>query len=417
MPRRVLFIECSPGFGGSGAALARLISHLDPERYRAHAVVSCPIHRDHFAAQSPVESVLVDSARLVTREAGVGNVLARTIGRCGPLGNRFVSAAMIGYNLAWPVRSFVRRVQRFFSDVVFDAVWLNNGVMNNYGAGALLARRWGVPLVCKVQGFHYVSALPKWLARPVDMFLPDSWAVAERLLAMGVPRNRITPTYCPVDVGEFDPARVVPSGEFKRFGAQPDALAFGIIGQLLEWKGQQVFLDAAKRVFNSLPDSVAVIVGAEPDRSGERMKYLRDRAERLGIADRILFTGHRNDISQVMAELDVVVHASIEPEPFGTVIAEAMAMKKAVVAMRAGGPIDYVQDGVNGLLSDPADAGQMAEAILRLLRDADLRRRLGESGRRTVVERFSAERHARDTQALLDSVIDARQVRRKKSHC
>jgi glycosyltransferase involved in cell wall biosynthesis len=413
-PRRVLFFESSPGFGGSIVVLGRLVKHLDPQRYVAHAVVSHPLHRDHLAAFMPAESILVDSVRMHTFHSGMGRAVAATVGRCGHAGHRLATAAVLAMNLAGPARSFARRVQRSFGSTRFDAVWQNNGVGSNVGAAGLLARRWNVPFICKPQGFEWISPRTKWLAQFVDMFAPDSEAVANHIRAMNVPRERIKVTYCPIDVRQFDPARVLPTGEFRSpGGASARPASFGIVGQLLKWKGQHVFLEAAKRVFATCPESVAVIIGREPDRSGERMRYLQELAARLGIADKVRFTGHRDDTPQVLAELDVVVHASIEPEPFGTVVAEAMAMKRPVVAMRAGGPPEYVEDGSNGLLCDPGNPDQMAKAITRLLADADLRSRLGENGRKTVLERFSAERHARDTQELLDAVI-ASPMRRKQ---
>ena len=407
-PRQVLFFESSPGFGGSIVILGRLVKHLDPQRYKAHAVravVSHPLHRDHLATIMPPESILVDSVRMHTFHSGAGRAVAATVGRCGRAGHRLATAAVLAMNLAGPVRSFAGRVRRHFAGVSFDAAWQNNGVGSEVGAIALLARRWNVPYICKPQSFEWISPRTRWLAKLVDRFAPDSQAVANHILAMNVPRERIKVTYCPVDVQQFDPARVSPTSEFRSVNGAPARLAFGIVGQRMEWKGQHIFLEAAKKVFAKCPNSVAVIIGREPDRSGERLKYLKELAARLGIADKVRFTGHRDDTPQVMADLDVVVHASIQPEPFGTVVAEAMAMKRPVVAMRAGGPPEFVEDGSNGLLCDPADADQMAVAITRLLSDADLRGRLGENGRRTVVERFSAERHARDTQELLDEVI------------
>ncbi len=385
--------------------LGQLVKHLDPQRYRAYAVVSHPLHRDYLANIMPAESILVDSVRMHTFRSGPGRAVAVTVGRCGRAGHRLATAAVLAMNLAGPVRSFAGRVRRYFANVSFDAAWQNNGVGSEVGAIALLARRWNVPYICKPQSFEWISPRTKWLAKFVDRFAPDSKAVAESIVAMGVPRDRIQVTYCPIDVERFDPAGIAATGEFRNPGGKPARLAFGIVGQLLEWKGQHIFLYAAKKVFEKCPESVAVIIGGEPDRNGAQLKHLQGIAARLGIADKVVFAGHRDDTPQVLAELDVVVHASIQPEPFGMVIAEAMAMKRPVVAMRTGGPPEFVEDDSNGLLCDPADADQMAVAITRLLSDADLRGRLGENGRRTVVERFSAERHARDTQELLDAVI------------
>ncbi len=177
---------------------------------------------------------------------------------------------------------------------------------------------------------------------------------------------------------------------------------------LQEWKGQHVFLQAAKHVLEQVPNSVAVVVGDAPDGSTAYPSRLRTLASDLGIADRVVFAGYRQDVPQVMANLDVVVHASVKPEPFGTVVAEAMAMQRGVVAAKAGGPAEYVEHGINGFLTAPFDAREMAHAITTLLLDHALRTRMGEQARKTVVERFSAQVLAHKTQDLLDDLLDGR---------
>jgi len=109
-----------------------------------------------------------------------------------------------------------------------------------------------------------------------------------------------------------------------------------------------------------------------------------------------------------MADLDVVVHASVQPEPFGTVVAEAMAMERGVVAARAGGPAEYVDHGTTGFLATPGDPEELASAITALLINPDLRAAMGQRARRTVVERFSADVLARKTEDVLDAVLDGR---------
>jgi glycosyltransferase involved in cell wall biosynthesis len=412
-----LCFEHTQGFGGSIVSLARLIKHADPQRYLFHAVVSHPIHRDYLLSTCEPVTVVVDSARLFSSDAGVGRLLTRSLGRMGRIPRKAAFASIAGLNLAGPARSFARRVVAAHRAYKFDAVWLNNGAANSFGAGGMLAKRWKIPLVSKVQGFPDRSPTSRWFARKADLLLPDSQAVADRLLELGVEPNRITPTYCPVDDREFDPRSVSLNRERKSWGDRGDVLAFGIIGQLIDWKGQDVFLEAAKRVLAHHRNCVAVVVGDDPDRSGEWLAKLKHLAAKLGIGDRVRFVGHRDDMPALMSELDVVVHASVRPEPFGTVIAEAMSMERAVIATRAGGPPEYVCDGHNGLLVAPRDAEQMAAAILRLLNDGSLRQRLGAQGRQTVVQRFSIEHYVDKTSCLLDEVIESHRltsVKRKR---
>jgi glycosyltransferase involved in cell wall biosynthesis len=100
--------------------------------------------------------------------------------------------------------------------------------------------------------------------------------------------------------------------------------------------------------------------------------------------------------------MDVVVHASIRPEPFGMVLIEGMLMGKPVVASKAGGPLDIVIDGETGFLVEPADPRSMAESILLLLQEPQLRESMGSKGRARIVEHFSSQRHAGQMAAIYE---------------
>jgi glycosyltransferase involved in cell wall biosynthesis len=116
------------------------------------------------------------------------------------------------------------------------------------------------------------------------------------------------------------------------------------------------------------------------------------RSVELGLKGRVHFLGWRyrlDDIPAVMASLDVFSHTAVAPEPFGLVLIEAMAMGCPVVAARAGGPVEIVEDGVSGLLAGVGDARAHAEAICGLLANPDYRRRIATAGRARVEQNFS----------------------------
>jgi glycosyltransferase involved in cell wall biosynthesis len=111
-----------------------------------------------------------------------------------------------------------------------------------------------------------------------------------------------------------------------------------------------------------------------------------------GLGDRVGFTGVVADSSAAMRALDIVVHASTDPEPFGLVIAEAMACAKAVITSGAGGARELIEPGVNALVHTPGDARSLAQAIDTLARDANLRARLGTAARTAAEQRFARRR-------------------------
>jgi glycosyltransferase involved in cell wall biosynthesis len=178
------------------------------------------------------------------------------------------------------------------------------------------------------------------------------------------------------------------------------------VGRLVPWKGQEVFLRALARVAPHVPNLKALIVG-EPDPPTETayLQQLLTLTQKLGLSDIVRFTGFQSDIPAVMASLDVLVHSSSSPEPFGIVVIEGMAAGKPVVATSAGGVLDIIKDGQSGLLVPPEDDRAMAEAILELARDQDLAVRMGAEARQRVVTRFTAVQYAQAVQDIYRSML------------
>lgn len=197
----------------------------------------------------------------------------------------------------------------------------------------------------------------------------------------GYPR-RIEVVYNGVD-GEFAGA-----GDRVReeFGVPNGAPLVGEIGRLCDVKGQRELIAALADV----PDVRAMLVGADLEQDGAFQVELERRAADLGVRDRVVFAGRRDDVPDVLAALDVVVLPSLT-EGLPLVVLEAMAARRPVVATSVGGTPELVVDGETGLLVPPRDAGALADALRRLTGDRALRERMGEAGYRRVRERFSAD--------------------------
>ncbi|EGD04421.1 glycosyl transferase, group 1, partial [Burkholderia sp. TJI49] len=154
-----------------------------------------------------------------------------------------------------------------------------------------------------------------------------------------------------------------------RFGLPEHAWLVGSFSRLAHWKGQHVLLEAAARQ----PDMHVVLVGAPLFGEDEYAAQLHEYVARHGMDERVHFVGFQRDIAACMKAVDVVAHTSITPEPFGRVIVEGMLARRPVVAARAGGVIEIVEHGDNGLLCEPGDARALADALAALRSDARLR--------------------------------------------
>jgi glycosyltransferase involved in cell wall biosynthesis len=191
------------------------------------------------------------------------------------------------------------------------------------------------------------------------------------------------------------------------FGIPCDAFLAGVVARLEPEKGHAYLIDAWPRVLSRVPDAWLAIVG-----EGSEADALQARARGL---EHIVFTGRRDDISAVTADLSVAVLPSLR-EAQGISILEAMARCRPVVASAVGGIPEVITSGVDGLLVPPASPADLADAIVSLARSPELRERLGRAGRATVVERFSIDAQVRRIEEVYDEELLRGGVLRRASH-
>jgi glycosyltransferase involved in cell wall biosynthesis len=243
-----------------------------------------------------------------------------------------------------------------------------------------------------------------------EMILAPSEAVAASVRLPGRRCPRVVPD--PVDLDRFHPG--IPRDRIRQeLGIAGDEPLIGMIGHLTPWKGHEVFLEISRAVADRVPHSRFVVVGGSIYETHGHAGYpetLRQRAAALGLSDRVTFLGIRDDIPELLAGLDVLVHAPTAPEPFGRVLAEAMAVGRPVVAARCGGIPEVVEDGVTGFLVPSADVGAFTAAVVRLLEDPVLCRRLGGAGRRHAGARFGIEAHAASVLEAYRAVLEGRRA-------
>jgi len=188
----------------------------------------------------------------------------------------------------------------------------------------------------------------------------------------------------------------------------PDAPLVGMVGRLRPWKGQERFIEMAANVVTAQPETHFVIVGGSPfavqDSYPEKLRQL---AKAKNLAHCLHFTGHLTDVRPALSALDIFVHPG-QPEPFGLVNIEAMAMGKPTVAFAYGALPEIVVHQETGLLVSPGDVGQLSEAVLALLHSPESRRQLGQAGQQRVKNNFTIQQTAVQVTAVLQNVVKNR---------
>jgi glycosyltransferase involved in cell wall biosynthesis len=223
-------------------------------------------------------------------------------------------------------------------------------------------------------------------------------------------------------IGEGTHVRTIPDGiDLERFnpnvsgvrirrelGLADDECLVGFVGRLDPWKGADVFVQAAAEVVHKRKDARFLVCGGELPGHERYADGLRRLARDLGVEDRMLFTGWKyrlDDIPEVMAALDVMVHTSIRPEPFGLVLIEAMATAKPIVAADDGGVREVVEPEVSALLARPGDHQAFAEAILQILSDLSRAKAMGRAGRARAEALFEVGAYVRRVEAVYEEVL------------
>lgn len=244
-----------------------------------------------------------------------------------------------------------------------------------------------------------------WLAnRYAGAVIVNSAATGESLAFRGVRRGLIRVVYNGVDhvayqglgEGERRALRV-------QLGIPAGRVLVGLFGRITPWKGQHVLLEALK----ALPGIEAILVGAPLFGEDAYLHSLQQTAAQPALAGRVRLLGHRSDVPVLMQTVDIVVHASTAPEPFGRVIVEAMLARRPVIATRAGGVTEIIADQTDGWLIPPSDARALAAAIATLAGDAARATSLAQAGQRKAQQCYSVERMVHGIQQVVREVAGA----------
>ncbi|MGR9117304.1 MAG: glycosyltransferase family 4 protein [Gammaproteobacteria bacterium] len=402
LPKRILYVENGIGYGGAIICLRHLVRNLDRSKYMPMVVtgrtgphyreIAQEAHWQHIPDRH-VDIVgahrLVDPASWPDKIPGARFILNQILARTDDIANFLPFFLRLLWS-AW----------RFKADLIHA----NNEPLCNRAA-LLVGKILKIPTVCHVRGDQDGSRLMKWAFTLPDRFISVSHWVAKSIQEkLQVPGDKIDVIYDGIELDKLD--LKADRLEFRKlYNLQENDFAVGLIGLLIPWKGQHIFLDAAKALKGKIPNLKMMIIGGTPDECKPYENALRQRVMDEKLEDIVVFTGHLAKMEPVYNGLDVIVSASTSPEPLGTVVIECMAMGRPLIGPNHGGAAEMMDHDKTGLLFTPKNAKSLAEQIERYYHDNKLRETLGQNARQHALNTFAVSTHTSRIQTVYENLF------------
>jgi glycosyltransferase involved in cell wall biosynthesis len=333
-----------------------------------------------------------------------------SLARLGDTGNSRLSVLMSMARGFYRTTKYARQLCSSLRVIKPDLIHTNGFKMHVLGCWARPAM---VPVVWHIH--DYVSKRPL-MSKILQLFrgrcsvaIVNSNSVGRDLKAF-LPAIKIRTIYNAVDTDRFAPvgSQLDLDSLSGLDPAPPDTLRIGLVATFARWKGHKLFLQALAALHDCVNFRGYIIGGPIYQTQGSQWsrEELQEEVKQLGLSGKLGFTGFVEDTAAAIRSLDILIHASTLPEPFGMVIIEGMACGTPVIASRDGGAAELFVDGKNAVGHTRDHLPDLVSQIVRLGNDPDLRRRLSESGRATAEQVFQATRFAEEVIALYRSLFE-----------
>lgn len=367
MKVKILFVIDGMEFGGGERVFTQVINGLPLDKYEL------------FLASGPQESFYQAIAKTTIQRYPVD------------FSNRFNPAIMF-------------RLIKIINDHKID-------IVHGQGARAEFFARLASGLFCRsryistiampVEGYgvgpmkrQIYKSLDSFSEKFVDYFLVVSSVLEQAMIrGHGIPKEKVVKIYNGIETDHYKPhdQKAERRRVRQEYSVYDSEILIGSLGRLVWQKGFEYFLQSIPILIQDIPEARFMLVGDGPLR-----QELEGQARSLGINDRLFFTGHRNDIKDMMAAMDIIVIPSLL-EGFPMITLEAMAMEKPIVTTAIDGIMEQITDGKEGLLIAPKSPMAIAQAVKRLVDDPGYACSLGINARAKIVRDFSVRKMIAET--------------------
>lgn len=388
----ILYVHPSNELYGADRSLLRLVRGLDKEKYSPLVVVANDLEYEGLLT----EKLAASNIQFMESKLGVLRRRYQNPKGLALFSNRTLQSAR---QLAAYCRANQAALIHTNSTAVFS--------------GGLAARWARVPHIWHVRE---IITEPVWLNKFIAAVLHN---YSDKIIAVSGPvRDNLVAAKPGLEEkivvlhNGIDPKRFADVSEDKinrlrlQWGVSDMTTVVGMVGRISAWKGQEFLLEAAQTVIQTDNNVRFVFVGGNVPGEEWRAEELQKKAEEMGISDNVYIDSFRLDIPAVLAAFDIVALPSTKPDPFPTVVLEAMASGKPVVATSHGGPVEQVLDGETGFLVSPTSPREMVNALLELIHNPRRIEDMGNAGQKRLINNYTTDRYVRNIEQLYDQILD-----------
>jgi glycosyltransferase involved in cell wall biosynthesis len=385
----VLYVEANSDgtVGGSHYMLLDLISLLDKNKYNIHVM----FYEKNFLFNKFTEKA--DFVHIFRKPRGINLTKNRT-----GMSYLFLKLVQVLLNTLfitfWPFIYF----NFFLLSKKINIIHLNNTVFSGF-EWVFAAKISNTKIITHERGIHInpprqLFFAPSFHTKFFDYIFGVSESTKRNMLDLKVNLDdRYTTLYDRIDVSKLTSSVKRSRAEvMTEFKITENSKLIGIVGNIKRWKGQMTVVEAVKIVKDLNVTFHCLIIGDVAKSISDDLQYydeIVNKIKEYGLQNNITLTGHRKDVPDLINSLDILIHASTLPEPFGMVILEGMALGKPVIASAIGGPLEIIVDKESGILCEPGNPKALADNIIDLFNNQEKCNQLGLGAKARIDNKFS----------------------------
>jgi len=384
--KNILFMEVNIDgtIGGSYTCLYNLVENLDKSKFK----IWIGFYRENIFVEK-FHNIKIGTQIFSRNPVVEGNSLYRKIANWYRLN---LKGAM--------------EIKRFIKEKKIDLVVLNNSIATGY-IFVCVCKKTKVPIISYERGFGIYDRKYIKATKRLKVSLPVSYAILNNLKQQNFSSKHFEVIY---DGIKFqNDADIKPKSKEiikKKLGIPGNSQIIGSVGNIREWKGQEYFVKAFLELAEKYKNLYGILIGSYGEEDKKYYEYIKNLSESSEVGSRLLFLGYRDDVPNLFSIMNVFIHTSIKPEPFGMVLLEAMVHKVPVIATKFGGPVEILDNGKCGILVPPSDESAIIEGVDMLLNNPLITKNMVEKAYERVADKFNQEKTIKNVEKLFLDIFN-----------